>query len=868
MQGLRLLLPMPRRFILCVVSCLVLSLLTVLPSVAASYLTDTSDDDPLTIALRYVHGQADKLQMAQGDLTELQLQYRYVSQHNGITHLFFKQYLHGIEVINGDLNVNVDRQGRILHVGDRLVRGLHTKATARGATLLPEQAVARASEHLGLSPDKAAGLTVLESSSGPMPSARLEGGDLSQEDIPVGLRYYADEAGRVALVWDLAMRLFDEQHWWNVWVDATSGEVLGKSNWIDDDSYTVFALPKESPDDGPRSVALNPADALASPFGWHDTNGVAGAEFTDTRGNNVRAQDDIDGNNVGGTRPDGGPSLVFDFPLDLTMQPGTYLPAAITNLFYWNNILHDLFYYYGFDEASGNFQTFNYTGAPGAGDAVIADAQDGSGTNNANFATPPDGFAPRMQMFIWTPPPTLTINAPAGIAGDYTAGSASFGAALTGVGVGGIVEQANDGVGTTSDACEPLVGFTAGRVALIDRGSCEFGIKVLNAENAGAVAAIVVNNQGDGVISMGPGVNGGSVTISSVFIGQTDGGTIQANLAAPVDVTLRAASTVNRDSDLDNGIIAHEYGHGVSNRLTGGRLNVNCLNNNEQAGEGWSDWFGLIFTASTSDTPAAPRGIGNYVIFEPTTGAGIRNFPYSTDLAVNPQTYANIGSTNIPHGVGEIWASMLWEMYWRMVERDGFSKDFYDGTGGNNLALQLSMDGLKLQACSPGFVDARDAILAADLANYNGANECVIWKAFAKRGLGASALQGSSLVVGDETEAFDIPAACQGFVLSDPVPGVAGVENRFNATGASPNQKIQLLAARQTGTTTVNIGSCGPVTFGLDQLVRFGREGSTQFGDVAVESKIAGTLSGQTIHFQMFDNASCAVSNVVSYTFP
>ncbi|CAG8789579.1 16320_t:CDS:2, partial [Acaulospora morrowiae] len=89
-------------------------------------------------------------------------------------------------------------------------------------------------------------------------------------------------------------------------------------------------------------------------------------------------------------RPESKESLVFDFPLNMTKPPTTYLNASITNLFYWNNMIHDLFYRYGFNEVAGNFQEDN-NGKGGKGkDAVIANAQDGSGLNNANFATPPD----------------------------------------------------------------------------------------------------------------------------------------------------------------------------------------------------------------------------------------------------------------------------------------------------------------------------------------------------------------------------------------------------------------------------------------------------------------------------------------------
>src|SRR5262249_1428993 len=149
-------------------------------------------------------------------------------------------------------------------------------------------------------------------------------------------------------------------------------------------------------------------DPLASPFGWHDTDGIAGAEFTDTRGNNVdahldRNDDDLPDPLPG--RPDGGPTLDFSgFTLDPTQQP-TVLPnhnLAHVNLFSLNNIVHDIHYQYGFAEAAGNFQVNNY-GRGGLGsDAVQADAQDGGGTNNANFATPPDGSPPRMQMYLFT----------------------------------------------------------------------------------------------------------------------------------------------------------------------------------------------------------------------------------------------------------------------------------------------------------------------------------------------------------------------------------------------------------------------------------------------------------------------------------
>jgi len=71
--------------------------------------------------------------------------------------------------------------------------------------------------------------------------------------------------------------------------------------------------------------------------------------------------------------------------------------------------------------------------------------------------------------------------------------------------------------------------------------------------------------------------------------------------------------------------------------------------------------------------------------------------------------------------------------------------------------MQLVIDGLKMQSCNPGFIDGRDAILAADMAVNGGANQCLIYTAFAQRGLGFSAEQGSNFSRTDQVEAFDMP---------------------------------------------------------------------------------------------------------------
>ncbi|NNF36959.1 MAG: hypothetical protein HKN68_22845, partial [Saprospiraceae bacterium] len=482
----------------------------------------------------------------------------------------------------------------------------------------------------------------------------------------------------------------------------------------------------------------------------------------------VWALDDINGNNgVDGFSPDGGALLDFQFDLDFSLppsnntSPGENLQSSLTNLFYWNNIIHDVFYRYGFDEPSGNFQQNNYGNGGAGGDFIYADGLDGSDTNNARFYTSPDGINGRMEMYLWTGGGAMTtfeVNSPSGIAGSYNVGSASFGPST--FNVTGDLVIAEDGTGTGSDACTALTNGAAinGNIALIDRGSCEFGLKVLNAENAGAVAAIICNNVPGAPITMGGGVNGGSVTIPSVMLSQSDCNTIRTHIPT-VNVTMTGSPNPSQfDGSYDNGIVAHEYAHGISNRLTGGPATSGCLGNAEQGGEGWSDFFGLVLTHEAGDDRDTPRGIGTYATGQGVSGGGIRTYPYTADMGVNPFTYDDIKTQSIPHGVGSVLCTMLWDMYWDLVDLYGYDSDLYTGTGGNNMAIQLVMDGLKLQPCSPGFTDVRDAILLADEINYNGANQCLIWGAFARRGLGYSADQGVSSSRSDGTEAYDLPA--------------------------------------------------------------------------------------------------------------
>jgi len=146
--------------------------------------------------------------------------------------------------------------------------------------------------------------------------------------------------------------------------------------------------------------------------------------------------------------------------------------------------------------------------------------------------------------------PLLTVNSPAGIAGGYDVGAAAFGPALTAGGVTGNVVLATDGVGATNDGCTALSNAAAisGNIALIDRGTCTFVVKVKNAQNAGAIAVIIADNAA-GSPPAGLGGADPTITIPSVRITLGDGTLIKANLGTGVNATLGLNLAVRAGAD-------------------------------------------------------------------------------------------------------------------------------------------------------------------------------------------------------------------------------------------------------------------------------------------------------------------------------
>ncbi len=593
------------------------------------YVTGPMNGDAVQIGLDYVRMNAASLGTTPADIDNARIETLYHDDASGITHMYLRQQINGLDVTQSSITVNVSPNGEIINAGGNFTGSTGAPDTSPEHDVL--EALTALVDEFGWEFDGQP--QIINREGGLSDRTTITPTGVSYENIVAELKYVATDTGP-DLGWEFQIGTLDRASWYIADVSATDLEVEHLADWVANASYDVFAIPLEDPDDGPQTTETDPQDPIASPFGWHDTDGVAGAEFTDTRGNNVNAQEDRNGDDAGGTRPDGGAGLNFNFTFDPSQGPtgGTNESAAITNLFYWNNVVHDVMYQYGFDEASGNFQENNYGNGGVGGDPVRADALDGFDNgvrNNATFLTRPDGQVSDMSMF----------------------------------------------------------GFDS--------------------------------------------------------------------------------TTPERDSDLSAVIMVHEFGHGITNRLTGGAADASALQvfQARSMGEGWSDFFSLMLTQKPTDGQFDAYPVGNYVLGNPPTdpNGGIRDFPYSFDMTISPKTYGDFNPFSAPHPNGEIMAATLWDLNWIMINGDGpnlpgngYDPDIYNGTGGNNITLQLVMDALKLQPANPSYLDFRDAVLLADTNLTGGANQFAIWTAFARRGMGFSAFDGN----GNDSrirEAFDLP---------------------------------------------------------------------------------------------------------------
>jgi len=766
--------------------------------------------DPVSVAKNYIQSHLNDWGLTERDVMEMTINDSYTDKSTGITRIYFLQRYNGFPVYNAILNISIDMEGKVFFTGNRFITDLDNKINATVSRLSPGEAVSALITHLALSNEK------LQMKSSAVESQFVfDKGNIATEDITTQLVYQPDH-GKVKLAWDIMLSPQGTNDKWSTRIDAVTGVVLDENNWtvycgqdgkaingeenpcqVHPDSfnstpdlnstyitnidetmtgaqYNVWPAPYDNPNEVSRTLVTDPSDSEASPYGWHDTNGQPGAEYTITRGNNVHAFQDRNGiKNSSNDEPNGGPNLQFDFPYDPLSEPEQYIGAAVVNAFYWTNYMHDFAYRFGFDEAAGNFQQNNYGNGGKGNDFIKIGVQHGANLdsiNNAYYSNAADGSSAYIGMRIFRGYKNfLTVNEPNLIAGKFRTSPPSAGwgtgAYVNTTPVSGEVVLVEDGTDNpySTDGCETILNASelSGKIALLDRGGCQFGWKALQVQNAGAIG-MICRNINDDNYTMNPGQYGAQVQIPVVMIGVTDGTTLSQYIGHGLKVSLvdpQDNVPEALDSDLDNTMMAHEYAHGISERIVGGPSTA-CLDNAEQMGEGWSDFFALAVTTRFGDKGNTRRGFATYALKDPRTGKGFRTFPYTTDMNVMPMTYGDIAADQEVHDLGQVWCAMIWDMYWALVDQYGWNADPYNTTSGNYRAIKLVVEGLKNVPCSPGFVDGRDAILAADESLYNGEDVCTIWKAFARRGLGYSADQGSPFDAGDQKEAFDVPTSC------------------------------------------------------------------------------------------------------------
>jgi large repetitive protein len=527
------------------------------------------------------------------------------------------------------------------------------------------------------------------------------------------------------------------------------------------------------------------------------------ANAIQTTGNNVDAYADLsapDGFSVGDERASTTSQRTFDYRPDMQRQPGanpTQRKASVTQLFYDINFLHDWFYDSGFNEAAGNAQTDNYGRGGVAGDSIHAEAQDYAGRNNANMSTPPDGGHPRMQLYLSDAITfrALTINSPSALAGQYGVGTAVFGAHVFNL-TGNIVAA------LPADGCAALGSSVAGKIAFIDRGTCNFTVKVQNAQNAGALAVIVGNVAGSpdasSIVGMGcsttPCAPLEQALIPSFMLPLESAEAVRNSLTAgAVHATLRHDAGIDRDTTDDYSAVAHEWGHYLSHRLIADSAGL-VSNQSRGMGEGWSDFVALLAMVRAEDSSVASNATfnGAYPIGAFINGGGangpipnggyyfgIRRAPYSTEMTRNPLTLRHVvngqpisgaplsfgadGLNNAEvHNTGEVWATMLWECYAALLGDTLGAQPRLTFAEAQQRMKDYLVASLKITPADPTFLDSRNALLAAAFAS-DRTDYLRFWQAFAKRGAGtrATIAERYSTSNAGVTEDFTLGGGCR-----------------------------------------------------------------------------------------------------------
>lgn len=562
---------------------------------------------------------------------------------------------------------------------------------------------------------------------------------------------------------------------------------------------------------------------------------------------------------------------VFDHrfnPNQGPLETPSQLNAALVQLFYTINYLHDLFYDLGFNEPAGNGQASNHGRGGADGDPIIATLSDlSTDRDNASMIVGADGSSPQMLMALWSgsTSPLLEITQPIAMTFSQVE-YAQFGP--SNYSVSGTLARLEDGVDPVRDGCQTPTNADAlrGRIVMIHRGLCLFTEKVRFAQAAGAIGVIIVDQKGIDELFTMEGTDS-AITIPSMFLFKSDGEILDTQLASGATVTVKLARIQNPDINgaLDNLVVAHEWGHYLTERLIGNGAGLN-YNQGSSLGEGWSDFVSLLLAVRPETGEHAYRGTYAIAAYSDSNEPkkqpyyyGLRRVPYSIDFTRNALTFKHIkDSVSLPtthpvqksnrensevHNAGEIWATALWEVYAALL-RDSERLSHAEA---RRRMIHYLVAALKLTRTDPTFTEARDALLAvikvADAPDHKLAKA-----AFARRGLGIDAVSPSRYSNNHSgvVESFDadqpislvsatlVPNAdsCDGDAVLDP-----GETARLSVTLRNDGKAASTpFTATFTTSADTTLSNNGVISFPAIQV------GNTVTGTLDVTLKSAATL--------------------------
>jgi len=791
-----------------------------------------------------------------------------------------RQLVGGVEILDGDVRVLVDRDGALVAIsGTPRAPTTRTKAF----TLNAAQALAAAvGDRFGVAATAAdvirqrrdgawhrqtmrpvAGVTIGDTHARqvmvPDGDALVAGwlvegygGTSAEPDAAFGVVLAAD-TGRVIERRDLTA---EESYDYRVWADD---DAAGRPY---EGPQASFAPHPTGVNDGSQPAFVLPNLVTMAGFDRHGDPWLPDGAG-ETLGNNVDAYVDLLGTANGFTagvdfRADTTAAGTFDRTYDVTLDAAAspdQQKAAITQLFYTVNWLHDWYYDSGFDEAAGNAQADNLGRGGVAGDVLRAEAQDdlvGGSMNNANMSTPSDGLSPRMQMFVWNGVGTRSLSTSAGGAIASTQGAA-FG--LFDYDVEAEVVLGVDATAPVNNGCEALTGDVTGKIVLLDRGLCTFESKVLRAQQAGAAGVLVANNAATGLPSMGNDPATTGVTIGAFGISQADGAALKAALATPPVTAHLIRDEPRRDGDLDVTVIAHEWGHYMHHRLTscsGGQCGA--------MSEGWGDFVALHNQLRPEDDPHAVYPMAVYdTISLGDAYYGIRRGPYSTDRTKNGLSFRHLGNANgLPvtsppmltsgpnnevHNAGEVWAATLWDGYVALI-------DAHDYDTARRAMSDYVVAGLLLAPPDGTFTETRDAILLATFA-IDADDALVLAGSFAGRGMGSCAASPTDAAFNTVVESMAVAGRLEVGAITLDDSGVTCDDDGIFDAG-------------ETATLTVEVVNSGAVALAaIDVSLSTASPGLTIVDDTVTTA--VGAFSARTLVFSVRYDPAVAGATTIDF---